>query len=152
VKRVSLILMAIMLFGCTQAMSAVLLAGHLGVKIENVKDPGATMSVGSQEKLGDHDFLRLTYQSVNFGNEDLNNLAAMEVHYFGLADKWDLGTRIAADYQTDNGDVGMAIGIEFLRKEFIPNLSAFICFDAINKNEIGSYFNFGLGLIADLGK
>jgi len=151
-KKTLILMAALILFGFTQGMSAVLVAGHLGFKIENVKDPGATMSVGSQEKLGENDYLRLSYQSVNFGNKDLNNLAAMEVHYFGIADKWDLGTRFSADYQPDDGNVGVAIGLEFIRKNFIPDLSAFVCVDAISKNDIGSYFNIGLGLIANIGK
>ena len=151
-KRVSLLTAILILFGFMSATAAITFGGHLGVKIEDVKDPGASISIGTQESLGEKDVLRFTYQSVNFGNEDLNNIAAMEIHYFGIAERWDLGTRIAADYQPDDGNIGIAIGLEFIRKDFAKNLSAFVCVDAVKKEDIGTYINFGIGLIASFGK
>ena len=157
-KRVSLLTAVLILFGFMSATAAITFGGHLGVKIEDVKDPGASIFIGLQQKadklplLGENDYIRFIFKSVNFGDEQLDNVSAMEIHYLNVSEKWDLGTRIAADYQTDDGQLGVVLGLEFIRKEFVENLSTFICFDVVKKPEMNAYFNFGIGLIIHNGE
>ena len=142
-------ILIILAFMSVPAFGDITFGGHLGVNIEKIKDPGASLFLGMQESadviplLGESDYIRFIYQSVNFGNEQLSNVSLIEIHYFGISERWDLGSRISGDYQPDDGNLGYAIGLEFIRKGFVNRLSAFACVDAVKKPELDAYFNFG---------
>ena len=111
---------------------------------------GAAFTFGTQDYVSPNSVLRFYYSKVNFTDVNVDNLGGMLINYIDLKKEWGLkiGHRTSADYEVESENMGIATGIELLKKGlFTTDMDAFISFDVVKRSDLPNYFTIGIGLI-----
>lgn len=153
-----LILIAILILAMP-VMAEPVVGGALGALISDIDNPGAMIMIGMQSNITQNNIIRFSLNKLNFGDSGkvFDNVSGTDINYFPISTKWPnsfIGLRLSVDYETQDADLGMAIGGEWLQKKkllfIIPAdfVSTYGSLDFVNRqDEKGGYLNIGLGII-----
>jgi hypothetical protein len=122
--------------------------GELGFGKE-ISGIGAAITMGTQSYL-DKDstaVVRTLFSKINFGPENIDNVGAVLVNYFLNIKDWGfkIGSRVAADYEIAESNIGLAAGIEACQN-IGYGFSLYGHGDLV-KRDVVSYFVVGIGVI-----
>jgi len=153
-----LTILAVMLIFSLPVCADVVIGGAIGTCLSDVQNPGGIITIGMETSVGTNNVVRFTLNKLNFGDSNavFDNVSGTDINYFLITSKWPntyFGLRLSADYETQDADLGLAIGGEWLQKNkflfFIPSefCSSYANIDLVNRNDQGDgYIQIGAGL------
>jgi len=151
VRKFLLAIALFLLMGVPVTMNAAVVGGGemgFGKDIDGV---GAAVVMGTQDYIANDSstVIRTLFTKVNFGPSNLDNVGAVLIHYWPLDLVWKglkIGQRVAADYEIDDSEVGLAAGLELAKTAYGQDLSVYFRSDIVKRSDI-SYFVVGVGII-----
>ena len=148
-KRLILLASLLLLCGSVSA-TQVTMGGEMGFGSE-VDGVGGAVTMGTQGMIGEDSMtvIRTLFTKVNFGRNNIDNVGAVLIHYWSLDKLWrglKMGTRMAADYEIDDADIGLSSGFEAVKSLYGRDASLYGYIDLVKREDI-NYFVFGAGLI-----
>ena len=134
----------------SSANAGIVAGGELGFGSE-IDGVGAAIAMGTQSALNQDStsYVRTLFTKVNFGPENIDNVGAVLINYFINIKEWNLkiGSRMAADYEISESNIGLAAGIEAV-KNIGSGISIYGKGDIVKRDEV-SYFIIGIGLVVN---
>ncbi len=149
-RNLFLILFLALLLATTVSATQVTLGGEMGFGKE-IAGVGAAITMGTQGILANDSstIIRTLFTKVNFGPGNIDNVGAVLIHYWPLEKLWSglkVGTRMSADYEIDDADIGLAAGVEAIKTIYGKDVTIYGHADVVKRQDI-NYFVFGVGVI-----
>ena len=138
------------MFMVSSVNAGIVAGGELGFGSE-IDGVGAAIAMGTQSALNQDStsYVRTLFTKVNFGPENIDNVGAVLINYFINIKEWNLkiGSRMAADYEISESNIGLAAGIEAV-KNIGSGISIYGKEDIVKRDKV-SYFIIGIGLVVN---
>lgn len=153
-KRLFVFLLIVLAFTLGSAWAGdYMVGGTLGFDLANIKTPGATVMIGSQNHVTENNVTRVSLNKVNYGkSEFFDNIGGQYIRTFPINEgkTWLFGLRASIDIETDDSNFGKSAGIEIQKKNLFAALgfdfSVLGSFDIISRPELDEYFAVGAAM------